>query len=125
MWGVLIDENRSLQPGALEVLKELKQSYKLGVATSISRRGMEEILEKWGISELFEAKSAGSDVAHNKPAPDVYLRSCELMGLEPKDCIVVEDTATYLTGIEAVGFKTVLMGPGGCDSLSELTNFLV
>lgn len=125
MYGVLIESRRALLPGVREVLRELRErGYRLCVATSIGRAGMEEILGKFEIREFFEVCSCGDDVEWNKPAPDVYLRCSELMGLEASECLVVEDTASYLAGIEAAGFKTVLMGEGGCGSLSELTKLL-
>lgn len=108
-------------PGVKEVLAELRErGLSLGVATSIGRSGMVEILEDLGIEEFFEACSAGDDVQWNKPAVDVYERSCELMGLEPGECVVVEDTADYLPGIEAAGFKALLFKGPDCDILSEI-----
>jgi len=124
MWGVLIQNDRTLIPGATEILQNLAEEYQLGISTSISRSGMDEVLKKFGINELFSAKSSGSDVEYNKPNIDVYTRSQELMGLMPGDCVVVEDTKSYLAGLKAAGFYTILKGAGECDSADAIISDL-
>lgn len=120
MWGVLIDDHRKLMPEAEATLRELSKEYQLAVATNIGRRGMMEILEGFNIADLFSVMSCGDDVEYNKPSIDVYLRSQELMGLEPQECIVVEDTRSYLLALQAAGFRTVWRGEGKCEDADAI-----
>ncbi len=107
MWGVLIENDRTLMPDTLEVLEELSGNYKLGIATSIGRERMNEILEDMGVSKYFEARSCGSDVKYNKPHFEVYDRTRELMGIEADECVVVEDTTEYHGSIKSTGMNVV------------------
>ncbi len=107
MWGVLIENDRTLMAGAVEVLESLNGKYKLGIATSIGRERMNEILEDMGVAKYFEARSCGSDVKHNKPHFEVYERTRELMGVEADECVVVEDTTEYHESIKSTGMNVV------------------
>jgi beta-phosphoglucomutase-like phosphatase (HAD superfamily) len=64
---------------------------------------------------------AGDEVAHPKPAPDVYLRTAALLGVDPKDCVAIEDTPIGARAGVAAGMKTVavLRGPGAGAALAE------
>lgn len=106
-YGVLISEKRKVLPRVVETLELASQRYVLGLATSVSRRSMEEILRENGLEDFFAAKSSGSDVIENKPSAEIYLRSCELMGLEPKECVVVEDSPHCFGEIKRAGFCLV------------------
>lgn len=107
MWGVLIENDRTLMAGAVEVLESLNGKYKLGIATSIGRERMNEILEDMGVAKYFEARSCGSDVKYNKPHFEVYERTRELMGVEADECVVVEDTTEYHESIKSTGMNVV------------------
>lgn len=107
MWGVLIENDRTLMAGAVEVLESLNGKYKLGIATSIGRERMNEILEDLGVAKYFEARSCGSDVKYNKPHFEVYERTRELMRIEADECVVVEDTTEYHESIKSTGMSVV------------------
>jgi len=117
MWGVLVENSKKLMPETLEVLESLHGKYKLGVATSIGRERMNEILQDLGIEKYFEAKSCGDDVKYNKPDPEVYERSRELMDVMAKECVVVEDTVEYWESIQSTEMLVV-------GSLLELKKLL-
>jgi len=115
MWGVLINDDRSLVEGAIDVLEDLSENYVLGVATSIDRSAMIETLRELDIMQYFDSFSAGSDVEYNKPNPDVYIRTQELMGFDIEQCLVVEDSMINVKSVKDAGFKCVWKGFGKCD----------
>ena len=60
---------------------------------------------------IFTALVTGSDVARKKPFPDIYLEGARRVGIDPKDCLVVEDAisgiqAAHAAGMDAVGVPT-------------------
>jgi beta-phosphoglucomutase-like phosphatase (HAD superfamily) len=56
-------------------------------------------------SETFDAIVAGDDVEHKKPAPDIFLLAAEKIGLNPKDCLVIEDAPSGIKAAKAAGCK--------------------
>ena len=56
---------------------------------------------------MFDAVVAGDDVAEPKPAPDVYLRACDLLGVEPSETIAFEDSPTGVAAARAAGLHVV------------------
>lgn len=71
---------------------------KVSVASGGQRAEVEASLRKVGILELFSVIVAGNEVTHGKPDPEILLRCAEGMGVDPKDCLVIEDAEL---GIEA------------------------
>ncbi len=94
-------------PGARDFLSQCKnKGLKLALATSADRVKMEVNLRETGISpELFQSIITGLDVDNKKPAPDIYLKAARGLGLNPKDCLVVEDAASGIQAGKAAGCK--------------------
>ena len=81
-----------LKKGAMEFLDHCKvNNIKLGIATSNSRELVEATLEALGIRDYFDCVMTSCDVAKGKPAPDVYLETAKILGVEPSKCLVFED----------------------------------
>lgn len=88
-----------LKPGALELLEYLAASdIKIGLGTSNSEYLAEIVLKKNGVYNYFDKIIAGCDEIKGKPFPDIFLKGAELLKVEPKDCLVVEDV---LVGVRA------------------------
>ena len=75
-----------------------KMEYRMVVASGNKPEAIEYILRKIGIREFFEAIVTNKDVIKSKPAPDIFLKSAEKLGLKPEECIVFEDA---VNGIRA------------------------
>lgn len=83
-----------------EVRTTLKELRNRGIKISLgsSSKNAKFILEKVELIDLFDAISDGTNITKSKPDPEVFLKGAEFLGLEPKDCVVVEDADA---GIEA------------------------
>jgi beta-phosphoglucomutase-like phosphatase (HAD superfamily) len=65
-------------------------------------------LEATGLASLFGANIfSATQVAHGKPAPDLYLFASRRMGIAPERCVVVEDSALGVTAGRAAGMKVI------------------
>lgn len=97
-----IDENGvELKPGVMETLKYLKSSgYLVGLATSTVKSRAINHLKNHGIDIYFDELIFGDMVANGKPAPDIYLKACEKLGVKPSEAIAVEDS---INGIISAG----------------------
>lgn len=88
-----------LKPGGMEFLDLAKSSgILLGIATSNTRELVNIVLDALQIREYFTSVRTSCEVAAGKPAPDVYLKVAEDLGISPVDCLVFEDVPN---GIQA------------------------
>ncbi len=73
------------------------------VCTSADKVKMEINLKAIGLSSMFDALINGRDIKHNKPAPDIYLKGAEMLGVAPADCLVIEDAKNGILAAKAAG----------------------
>lgn len=98
-------------PGVRELLAVARElGLRTAVATSSPRPYLHMILDKFGWQRDFDATVTGEEVAHGKPAPDIFLRAAELVGAPPAACLVVEDAPHGVAAGLAAG-ATVLAVP--------------
>jgi len=90
-----------LNPGVLEILKQVaeSQSLKMAVVSNNPTADVEDILKRCAIFDYFD-RVVGNDIQKvaKKPAPDTYLLGANLLGVKPEKCVVIEDS---LIGAEA------------------------
>ena len=101
-----------LRPGVRELIDAARRrSYSLAIATTTTPANVDALLEAaFGDTGpgLFEVVCAGDSVADKKPAPDVYLRTLEELGLPAANCIAVEDSRNGLLAACAAGIETIV-----------------
>ncbi len=90
----------------------------LGVASSSPRRRLSATLDAVGLGGMFDAVVAGDEVRHGKPAPDVYVRAAEALGVDPRRCLAVEDTSIGVAAALAAGMQVVAVRRGHVDPSS-------
>lgn len=94
-----------LKKGLLELLQYLKSNnYLTIVATSSTRVRVDHILELANITQYFNDSICGDEVTHGKPNPEVFLRACQKLGVEPSEAIVLEDSEA---GIQAASSANI------------------
>lgn len=95
------------RPGARELLSELKQA---GVPTALVTMSLRRLAERVSSSidfDAFDVIVAGDDVVHSKPHPEPYLRAAELLGVDPADCVAIEDSEPGVASAVASGAATI------------------
>jgi beta-phosphoglucomutase len=65
------------------------------------------VLDEFDLRRYFKVAVNGQQVDRPKPFPDIYLKAAELLGLEPRDCIVFEDSPTGAQAGIAAGMRVV------------------
>ena len=105
---LLQQSGMTILPGARELLTELKGAgISCAVGSSTSRTNLDSIFASTGLGEFFDVVVSGEDVRHGKPAPDVFLRAAELLGLPARNCIVFEDALFGIEAAHRAGMKVV------------------
>ncbi|MCA9971611.1 MAG: HAD family phosphatase [Anaerolineales bacterium] len=85
------------------------------VATSSPRSHALAILAQLGLQDACGAIAAGDEVAHGKPAPDIYLLAAQRLGVHPAHCLALEDSSPGCRAAVAAGMKTVAVPNGDTD----------
>jgi HAD superfamily hydrolase (TIGR01509 family) len=95
--------------GAHALVQQLKAAQiAYAVASGADCVKMRITLGKTGLLGDFEHALVGSDmVAHTKPAPDVYLLAASMLGVNPRDCLVIDDTPTGIRAGVAAGATAI------------------
>lgn len=99
-----------LLPGAVDFLQELRAAG-IKAALGSASKNAPEVIERLEISSLLDAISDGHSVERQKPAPDLFLHAAAQLGLDPHECVVVEDAAAGVAAAKAGGFYAVGLGP--------------
>ncbi len=115
----LLDASRPLSKGCEATLAELASGFRLALASSGSRASVDAFLKLTGSLSLFTSALSGEDVAHAKPHPEIYLRSAEALGLDARECLVVEDAVAGVTAARAAGCPVVAVA-GTCSAAALL-----
>ncbi len=116
--------NDDVEKDVVNTLLKLKETgYKLAIGSS--SKNARYILERLGVTDFFDEIVDGTDIEKSKPDPEVFLKAANKLGLEVKECIVVEDA---IAGIEAGlsgGFEVVGIGDATKSNLikNKLTKF--
>jgi len=97
---------RRLVPGIRDFLQRHRQVPK-ALVTNAEPANAEFILNESGLREYFAVVVDGHKVERPKPAPDIYLLAARLLGKQPAECIVFEDSATGVRAARAAGVRVV------------------
>jgi len=95
--------------GAVEAVRRIAADRPVAVASSAHRAVIDAALEATGLTGTFEVVVSSDEVAHGKPAPDVYLETARRLGVDPADCLVVEDSYNGVRAARAAGMTVVLI----------------
>lgn len=94
--------------GVRELLRELKsRGIPIGLASASLRNWVDATLEGIGLAGQFATTVAAGEVPHAKPAPDLYLKAAENLGVDPKFCVACEDSRSGVEAAKAAGMYTI------------------
>ena len=90
--------------GSVELIKSLYEAgFPLALATSSNVRVMNTVLDSFHIRQYFSSVLSGGDLPESKPHPAIYLISARRLGVEPAECLVIEDTANGILAAKRAG----------------------
>jgi beta-phosphoglucomutase len=115
----LLDAEKLLGDGCRSILAELAPRYRLALATSGSRQSAERFLDLVGCHAIFQSLLSGDEVVNAKPQPEIYLRTIERLGLDPSECVIVEDSIAGIEAAHAAG--AIAVGLIGTCTEEKLT----
>ncbi|MFN7981385.1 MAG: HAD family phosphatase [Vicinamibacterales bacterium] len=98
------------KPGLTELLVLAReQKLDVAVATSTNADWANSTLERAGLAKQFDVIVTGDQIAHGKPAPDIYLEAARRLGVAPSACVAIEDSEAGIQSIAAAGMIGILV----------------
>jgi len=101
-----IRQNLKPLPGAIKLIKSLAEGgFKLALASSAPIENIQLVIIGLGISDYFHAIITGRDVTEGKPSPQSFLLAAQKLGIEPKNCVVIEDAVAGVSAAKKAGMR--------------------
>jgi beta-phosphoglucomutase len=100
---------RDVLPGVIDLLLAAEARH-WKVAIGSSSRNAAMVLDRIGITDLFDAVADGT-AGEPKPAPDIFLAAAHMIGVDPPACVVIEDAASGVDAGIAAGMRVIGVGP--------------
>lgn len=110
-------------PGLVPFLQSLKAAnIRTAVATSAPIENLDFVMDALGIRSYFDVLLNESMVSHPKPDPEIYQKAMSLLGVEPGDSVIFEDSMTGIQAAKAAG--ALVVGMATTQSPDELWPFV-
>lgn len=127
-----------MKPGVMELLSYLKEKgKKIALASSTRRETVTNQLRWAGIIDYFDVIICGDMVARSKPAPDIFLKACQELGVSPENTYAIEDSYNGIRAAHAGQLRPIMvpdlleaddemrgMAECVCDNLNEVIDYL-
>jgi HAD superfamily hydrolase (TIGR01549 family) len=116
----------NLYPNVKLTLQKLN-SYKKGLITNTPKDQTNIILKKFDLNKYFDVVITSDDVSYAKPDPEIVLKACKILHVEPKRVIIIGDTKSDIEAGKAAGCKIIGMNiktDYNIRKISELTKII-
>lgn len=106
----LVEEARPLLPGAREAVAMCKaQGLKIGLASASPQRMLEKVLTMFELRDQFDALASAEGLPFSKPHPQVYLDCAAKLGLDPLNCVALEDSVNGMVASKAARMRSIVV----------------
>jgi HAD superfamily hydrolase (TIGR01509 family) len=103
----ILRHEQPLFDGVPKLVEKLAVRYVLALASGSDRAVVEEVLKFKDLGRFFSAVVSSSDIQRGKPAPDIFLRTAELLKVLPRSCCVIEDSKPGIVAGLAAGMEVI------------------
>ncbi len=103
----ILRKEQPLFDGLPELVEKLAARYRLAVASGSEPLVVEAVLTFGALRRFFPVVTTASEVKHGKPAPDIFLRAAQLLGRDPSECWVIEDSKPGIAAGLAAGMRVI------------------
>ena len=93
--------------GAPQVVRAAAERWPLAVASSSNRELIDLVIELAGLADAFVTTVSSEEAGRGKPEPDVFLETAKQLGVDPSDCVVIEDSGNGIKAGKAAGMKVI------------------
>jgi len=94
--------------GSLQLIQWFSdRDYLLALASSSDIKLVDSVISKFKIRNIFKAVLSGSEVKNIKPAPEIFLKAASQLSVQPKHCLVIEDSAAGVKAAQSAGMRCI------------------
>ena len=112
--------------GVKPFIEKLKtKKYKIGLATNSPGKIIPVVLKKLDIMHLFDSISSAEFEIKGKPDPAIYFKAAKKLGVEPEDCIVIEDSYTGMLAAKNAGMTVVAFTNGNREIDFKIADYKI
>ena len=98
------------KPGVRELLSYLQeQDIRVGLASSTAQHLVRDEIGTAGLLPYFQTLVCGDMVEHSKPAPDIFLKACEILNADPTKSIAIEDSFNGIRSAHCAGMTPIMV----------------
>lgn len=121
-----INYSSIVMDGFYPLLKELKRkNFKITLASSSPKKTINNVLEELDIKDEFDAVISGEDFKESKPNPEIYIKTCEILGVRPKDAIAIEDSDYGIDSAKNAGLTVIARRDNRFNFKQDKADFIV
>lgn len=103
-------EGLPMKRGVRDLLTYLrKQQVPVALASSTRLEAVTQELKQAGLYEFFQVVMGGDQLKRSKPEPDIYLMTCERLGIRPDNAFAIEDSYNGIRAAFSAGMKPVMV----------------
>lgn len=106
----ILKDGLTIIPGSQSAVRVLAETWPLGLVTGSTREEIKYVGERLGILDQFKIILSAEEYARSKPAPDGFLKAAGLLGVDPAEVLVFEDSPSGIQSAQAAGMKVVAVG---------------
>ena len=105
-----VNYHEIFRPAALDILKWAREKgMRTAVASSTAYEKVKTILTQVGVAPYLDVIVSGEQFKESKPNPEIYLKTAQLLGALPKECIAIEDSTVGITAAHRAGVKVIVL----------------
>ena len=106
----LVEETKPLLPGVREAVALCKsQGIKVGLASASPLHMLEKVLTMYDLRDVFDALASAEKLPYSKPHPQVYLDCAAKLGIDPLNCVALEDSVNGMIASKAARMRSIVV----------------
>ena len=106
----LVEETKPLLPGVREAVALCKsQGIKVGLASASPLHMLEKVLTMFDLRDDFDALASAEKLPYSKPHPHVYLDCAAKLGIDPLNCVALEDSVNGMIASKAARMRSIVV----------------
>jgi HAD superfamily hydrolase (TIGR01509 family) len=103
----ILRRDEPIFPGLYELVQNLSQRYRLGLASGSDRSVVNAVLSLKALGQFFRVTISCSEISRGKPAPDIFLQASKELQVAPEHCVVIEDSKPGVAAGLAAGMTVI------------------
>lgn len=125
-FGVVLDVMRGTRnEPMIELIRSLRPRYQVGMLSNVrARKSLDDRFGPGELDELFDVIVSSGDIGFEKPDPEIYTMTATKLGVNPEECLFVDDIPRFCTAAESVGMQSFLFVDRNDESLIALTKLI-